>query len=60
MKILNVIDLMNPIFGGSEERSFQMSQHLGASGDTVDLLTTSWCLDQEWIGELKKWEYFRC
>ena len=58
MKILNVIDLMNPIFGGSEERSFQMSQHLGASGDTVDLLTTSWCLDQDWIGKLNSGNIF--
>ena len=53
MKMLNVIDLMNPVFGGSEERTFQMSHHLGAAGIKVDLLTTKWCLDKEWASKLK-------
>jgi|APSaa5957512535_1039671.scaffolds.fasta_scaffold221245_2 hypothetical protein len=36
MKILNVIDAMNPIFGGSVERSFQINNHLGAAGIKVE------------------------
>ena len=53
MKILNVIDLMNPVFGGAEERSFQMSQYLELSGISVDLLTTKWCLDKDWVERLE-------
>lgn len=53
LKVLNVIDLMNPIFGGSEERSFQMSHHLGLKGVQVDILTTKWCIDTKWIEKLK-------
>lgn len=52
MKVLNVIDLMNPIFGGAEERTYQMSRHLGLAGVSVDILTTKWRLDREWISKL--------
>lgn len=58
MKILNVIDLMNPIFGGSVERSFQMNHHLGMAGIKVDTLTTKWCLDTEWISRLKSGDIY--
>lgn len=53
MKVLNVIDLMNPIFGGSAERVYQMSRYLGLAGVTVDLLTTKWQLDREWVSKLQ-------
>jgi len=52
MKILNVIDLMNPLFGGADERSFQMNYRLGLSGVKIDLLTTKWHLDEEWVSKL--------
>jgi len=52
MKVLNVIDLMNPVFGGAEERVFQMSRHLRLAEVDVDILTTNWRLDREWISTL--------
>jgi glycosyltransferase involved in cell wall biosynthesis len=52
MKVLNVIDLMNPVFGGATERSYQISYYLGLAGINIDTLTTKWQLDKEWISKL--------
>lgn len=53
MKILNVIDLMNPFSGGgATTRSYQMSRYLASGGGHVDVLTTNWDLDIEYVAEL--------
>lgn len=52
MKLLNVIDEMSPIFGGAAERTYQMSRYLGLAGVKVDILTTKWRLDREWLSKL--------
>ncbi len=50
MKILNVLDVMNPVLGGGgTERSCQMSRYLVQSGEKVDILTTNWHQDKEYI-----------
>lgn len=54
MKILNVLDVMNPVFGGGGgERSYQMSRYLAFAGENVDILTTNWNLDTEYTSKLK-------
>ena len=58
MKILNVIDLMNPVFGGAEERVFQMSRHLGLASVDVDILTTNYRLDQNWLSQLTSGNHY--
>lgn len=58
LKVLSVIDVMSPLFGGSSERVFQMSKHLGDLGVTVDTLTTSYQLDNEWLGQLQSGEIY--
>ncbi len=53
MRILNVCDLMNPaIGGGATERSYQMSQYLVISGEDIDILTTKWNLDRDYLSKL--------
>ena len=52
MKVLNAIDLLNPVFGGATERSYQMSYYLGLAGVNIDTLTTKWRLDKEWLSKL--------
>lgn len=53
MKILNVVDLMNQgSAGGSATRSYQMSRHLALGGEQVDILTTNWDLDIEYVTKL--------
>lgn len=52
MNLLNVIDVMNPDFGGAPERTYQMSRYLGLAGVNVDILTTKWRLDKGWIAKL--------
>ena len=52
MKVLNVIDLLNPVFGGATERSYQMSYYLGLAGVNIDTLTTKWRLDKDWLSNL--------
>ncbi len=52
MKVLNVIELLNPIFGGATERAYQMSYYLGLGGVHIDTLTTKWRLDREWVSKL--------
>jgi glycosyltransferase involved in cell wall biosynthesis len=52
MKLLNVMDEMNPIFGGAAERTYQMSRYLGLAGVNIDLLTTKSRLDEEWVSNL--------
>ena len=52
MKILNVCDIMNPLYGGSVVRSFQISQHMIDAGYDVDLLTTSWNIDYKYISKI--------
>lgn len=52
MRVLNVIDLLNPVFGGASERSYQLSYYLGSKGINIDILTTKWKLDNEWISKL--------
>lgn len=53
MKILNVVDLMNQgSAGGSATRSYQMSRHLALGGEQVDMLTTNWDLDIEYVTKL--------
>jgi glycosyltransferase involved in cell wall biosynthesis len=53
MKILNVIDLMNPASGGgATDRAYQMSQYLAYEGEQVDILTTKWKLDDEYVSNL--------
>jgi glycosyltransferase involved in cell wall biosynthesis len=53
MRILNVIDLMNPASGGgATERSCQMSRYLALAGEHVDILTTKWNLDVEYMTKL--------
>jgi glycosyltransferase involved in cell wall biosynthesis len=49
---------MNPLFGGSQERVFQMSKFLGDLGVQVDILTTSHRLDRAWLNQLKCGELF--
>ena len=54
MRILNVLDVMNPVFGGGgTERSYQMSRYLALAGENVDILTTNWNLDVEYASRLK-------
>lgn len=53
MKILNVCDIMNPLYGGSVERSYQISFQLNNLGHEVDLLTTKWKLDKDYIKGIK-------
>jgi glycosyltransferase involved in cell wall biosynthesis len=49
---------MNPIFGGgSTERTYQMSRCLALLGEQVDILTTNWHLDIEYISKLSKVNY---
>ena len=53
MKILNVIDWMNQgTAGGSATRTYQMSRYLSMGEDDVDVLTTNWELDDEYIAKL--------
>lgn len=52
MKILNVCDIMNPRHGGSIERAYQINKHLIDAGYDVDLLTTSWDIDYEYLRRL--------
>ncbi len=52
MKILNVNEKMNPTFGGSEERTYQISRYVGLAGIHIDILTTQWGLDTEWVSTL--------
>lgn len=53
MNILSVSDLMNPaIGGGATDRDYQMCRHLALAGESVDLLTTDWQLDKEYVSKL--------
>ena len=52
MKILNVCDIMNPLYGGSIERAYQISKHMIDDGYDVDLLTTSWNIDHNYISNI--------
>ena len=52
MRILSVIELMNPLFGGATERAYQMGRYLDLAGWKVDILTTKWRLDREWLSQL--------
>jgi glycosyltransferase involved in cell wall biosynthesis len=53
MRILNVIDVVNPASGGgATERSCQMSRYLALAGEHVDILTTKWDLDIEYMTKL--------
>lgn len=55
MKILNVIDLMNPASGGgAATRTYQMSRYLALGGVQVDVLTTNWNLDIEYVSNLSE------
>lgn len=40
---------MNPLFGGSVERTYQISYQLNNLGHEVDLLTTKWNLDEDYV-----------
>jgi glycosyltransferase involved in cell wall biosynthesis len=52
LKILNVIDLLNPTVGGAEERTYQMCHYLRLAGVEVDILTTNHLLDKEAVAKL--------
>jgi glycosyltransferase involved in cell wall biosynthesis len=53
VRILNVIDLMNPASGGgATERSCQMSKYLALAGEDVDILTTTWDMDARYVAGL--------
>lgn len=53
MRILNVIDLMNQgSAGGSATRAYQMGRYLALGGAQVDMLTTNWDLDIEYVAKL--------
>jgi glycosyltransferase involved in cell wall biosynthesis len=49
---------MNPLFGGAQERVFQMSKYLGNLGVRVDTLTTKYQIDRDWVGQLQSGEVF--
>ncbi|HAT39079.1 glycosyltransferase family 4 protein [Polynucleobacter necessarius] len=55
MKILNVIDLMNPFTGGgATTRTYQMSKFLVERGVQIEILTTNWDLDISYVAALPK------
>ena len=55
MKILNVIDLMNPFTGGgATTRTYLMSKFLVDRGVEVETLTTNWDLDINYVTDLSK------
>jgi glycosyltransferase involved in cell wall biosynthesis len=55
MKILNVIDLMNPgSGGGATTRSYDMSRFLALRGANIDVLTTNWDLEIEYVAKLRE------
>ena len=57
MKILNVIPILNPKFGGGvAERTIQMSYHLEKSGHDISILTLDYGLDIDTLNQLKKIE----
>jgi glycosyltransferase involved in cell wall biosynthesis len=58
MKILNVLDEMNPVLGGAPERTYQMSRYLCLAGVNVDLLTTNSHLDRKWVSDLSSGNTF--
>lgn len=53
MKILSVNDLMDPATGGgATDRDYQMCRHLALAGEEVDMLTTKWRFDKEYMSRL--------
>ena len=55
MKILNVIDLMNPFTGGgATTRTYLMSKFLVERGVEIEALTTNWDLDINYVIELSR------
>jgi len=57
MKILNVIPILNPKFGGGvAERTIQLSHHLAKNGEDVGILTLDYGLDEDTLKQLKNVE----
>jgi len=54
MKVLNVIALLDPVYGGgTAERTYQMSKALAHAGVDCVILSTDVGLRDEWVARLK-------